>query len=95
MNVQLQGVYVYGGSPQHHSVFRGEEQRQHRHIVLQAILAIFLMLVFVWCLRAAFFDIAEPVQATADTPTAQTAQVAADAQAQTQTPQETSAAAQS
>jgi hypothetical protein len=71
MDERIRGVSVYGGNPQHHSVFNGQEQRQHRQTVLKSILATVLSLVFIWCIRSAFIAIAEPPQATADTDAAQ------------------------
>ena len=73
MNVQLQGVYVYGGSPQHHSVFRGQELRDRHHMVLKAIVALLLTVLFAWCVYAACSTIAAPPQAKAETASAQAA----------------------
>jgi len=71
MDERIRGVSVYGGNPHQHSVFNGQEQRQHRQIIIKSVLATVLSLVFIWCIRSAFFAIAEPPQATADTSTAQ------------------------
>jgi hypothetical protein len=60
-------------------VFRGEEQRQHRHTILKAFLAVILALIFAWCLKSAFTDIAEPPQAKADTESVQIVQADANA----------------
>ena len=67
MNVQLQGVYVYCGDPQHHFVFRGQEFRKRRCRILKVACAVVLALVFVWCIHAAVTTIAEPPEAKADT----------------------------
>lgn len=89
MNVQLQGVYVYSGDPQHPSVFRGQEFRDRRRRILKAAVAAVLAMVLAVFLHSAFMAIAQPPQAKAETGV--TAVAATDNQTQ---PTDTAASSQ-
>ncbi len=67
MNERIQGVYVYGGGPQHHYVFTGQAHRERRQLLIRLLISAVLVVVLAWCMRSAFLAIAEPPQATADT----------------------------
>ena len=70
MNERLSGVYVYGGGPQQHYVFRGEAQRRRKLRAITLALAVIFAILLAWVVRLTYLEVAQPQVASAEAPQA-------------------------
>ena len=68
MNERLSGVYVYGGGPQQHYVFRGETQRRRKLRAITLVLAAIFAILLAGVVRLTYLEVAQPQVASAEAP---------------------------